>query len=524
MLLYKKGGSVKKSMTCGQTKKSSRKGKKIMKLYCKDGQKKLVHAGDTKYENNVPSKRKSFKARHKCSTAAWGTPRHLACTELWAQGGILRYQTGNKLPDLKTYASDPAYFDNTAAYHTNPAYSDLIRSKVYAGTHGYDPTTGTLHKLDQPVSVAKGIQALSVAPPNSGLLYKKNPAGQELRTDIVHNSMQAVHNHPLWSAPGIIASGTIAPALGAMLSGVETAQQAQKGNYTAAAVTGGLGLLGVKGVTKNWKAFQTAKQDAKLAENILNTNKKWELEAPIVDDEIAKNFFTTLKERIKTGEGLKRAQNLGVTDTRFLDKVVMKKVDPYTNIAYYKYKPFNRGVHPYIGMTEEALALEPGLYKALIRHEWQHAIQDQLALLNKGMMPFATSMDKNLKNLTLKNVGANPNSLSYFSENVAEPSAFLAELQQMLVDKKLIANAYEKMTPAKIKKLYELSEKGKLEGFFERKVRILDIIEPTDNNFKILSDEFNKLLTTTGVVAGAETLTPKKRLGGILYKTQYVNI
>jgi hypothetical protein len=54
-----------------------------MKLYCVNGKKKLVHAGDDRYVNNVDSKRKAFKARHKCDTAKPGTARHLACTELW---------------------------------------------------------------------------------------------------------------------------------------------------------------------------------------------------------------------------------------------------------------------------------------------------------------------------------------------------------------------------------------------------------------------------------------------------------
>lgn len=90
ILLYKKGGkSPKASMKCGQVKKSNRKHKKIMKLYCINGKKKLVHAGDKRYVNNVDSKRKAFKARHKCSTAKPGTPRHLACTELWKKGGKL---------------------------------------------------------------------------------------------------------------------------------------------------------------------------------------------------------------------------------------------------------------------------------------------------------------------------------------------------------------------------------------------------------------------------------------------------
>ena len=81
--------SPKASMSCGQVKRSSRPGKKIMKLYClPGGKKKLVHAGASGYGNNYSdAARKSFKARHKCSTAKPGTAKHLACTELWSKGG-----------------------------------------------------------------------------------------------------------------------------------------------------------------------------------------------------------------------------------------------------------------------------------------------------------------------------------------------------------------------------------------------------------------------------------------------------
>ena len=80
--------STKASMDCGEVRKSTRKGKKIMKKYCMDGKEKLVHAGAKGYGHNYSDKaRKSFKARHKCSTAKKGTAKHLACTELWKKGG-----------------------------------------------------------------------------------------------------------------------------------------------------------------------------------------------------------------------------------------------------------------------------------------------------------------------------------------------------------------------------------------------------------------------------------------------------
>jgi len=71
-------------MKCGEVRRSTKAEKKIMKLYCVGGKRKLVHAGAKGYGNNYsPEARKNFKARHQCSTAKPGTARHLACTELW---------------------------------------------------------------------------------------------------------------------------------------------------------------------------------------------------------------------------------------------------------------------------------------------------------------------------------------------------------------------------------------------------------------------------------------------------------
>lgn len=75
-------------MRCGEVRRSTRPGKKIMKLYCVGGKKKLVHAGATGYKNNYSdAARKNFKARHRCRDAKPGTARHLACTQLWRAGG-----------------------------------------------------------------------------------------------------------------------------------------------------------------------------------------------------------------------------------------------------------------------------------------------------------------------------------------------------------------------------------------------------------------------------------------------------
>lgn len=85
----RKGGNLK----CGQVAKSWRKNKKIVKLYCIDGKRKLVHAGQKGYSDYTKHKdkdrRDNFHARHNCKEAKKGTPKHLACTELWKEGGVL---------------------------------------------------------------------------------------------------------------------------------------------------------------------------------------------------------------------------------------------------------------------------------------------------------------------------------------------------------------------------------------------------------------------------------------------------
>ncbi len=89
----------KKTMRCGEVRKSTRPGKKIMKLYCQGGERKLVHAGASGYGHNYSAAaRKSFKARHKCSSATNKlTARYWACKNLWAgKGGSTQSSPKNR--------------------------------------------------------------------------------------------------------------------------------------------------------------------------------------------------------------------------------------------------------------------------------------------------------------------------------------------------------------------------------------------------------------------------------------------
>jgi hypothetical protein len=83
----------KKSSKCtkvtGQTT-STRSDKKYMRCAKVDGKLKRVHYGDPnlRIKKSNPKKRKSFRARHKCSTAKPGTPKYYSCKN-WLIGGLL---------------------------------------------------------------------------------------------------------------------------------------------------------------------------------------------------------------------------------------------------------------------------------------------------------------------------------------------------------------------------------------------------------------------------------------------------
>ncbi len=76
-------------MKCNVVTKSDRAGKKKMVKACSGGTEKLIHFGAKGYGHNYSdAARKSFKARHKCSSATNKlTARYWACKHLWAGKG-----------------------------------------------------------------------------------------------------------------------------------------------------------------------------------------------------------------------------------------------------------------------------------------------------------------------------------------------------------------------------------------------------------------------------------------------------
>ena len=79
----------KNKMACNKPTKSDRAGKKKMVKACANGKEKIIHFGATGYGHNYSAAaRKSFKARHKCSSAKNKlTARYWACKNLWGGKG-----------------------------------------------------------------------------------------------------------------------------------------------------------------------------------------------------------------------------------------------------------------------------------------------------------------------------------------------------------------------------------------------------------------------------------------------------
>jgi len=76
-------------MKCNVVRPSDRAGKKKMVKACANGKEKIIHFGAKGYGHNYSDKaRKSFKARHKCSSATNKlSARYWACKKLWAGKG-----------------------------------------------------------------------------------------------------------------------------------------------------------------------------------------------------------------------------------------------------------------------------------------------------------------------------------------------------------------------------------------------------------------------------------------------------
>ena len=72
----------KDKMACNKPRRTPDGPKKFVVKACEDGQEKIIRYGDSnmRIKKSNPARRKSFRARHKCSTAKSKlTARYLSC-------------------------------------------------------------------------------------------------------------------------------------------------------------------------------------------------------------------------------------------------------------------------------------------------------------------------------------------------------------------------------------------------------------------------------------------------------------
>jgi hypothetical protein len=250
--------------------------------------------------------------------------------------------------------------------------------------------------------------------------------------------------------------------------------------------------------------------------SLLRTNKIKEADQVLLD----------FRNRISTPEGEKRMKSLlgdRYKEVKNNINELKLKADPETR-AYYTSSMGG----PYIGLHPE---LPTELVKPIVRHEIEHAVQkgattevdDILSNLELKKTPKDVNWDE--RKLSQKDKKINPQNLKYelkdkqnatdyfhSGSSGKEKGAFLGELQQYMVDNKLISHPYavDEITPEKIKEVF-------IDNYFSKKedeypLRIFDIMKNTDNNYKVIADGLNKMLIGGGTVVGAKNILGQKNM------------
>lgn len=89
---------------------------------------------------------------------------------------------------------------------------------------------------------------------------------------------------------------------------------------------------------------------------------------------------------------------------------------------------------------------------------------------------------------------------NYFKNNLDEMSPFLAEVRENMLQDGFIKHPYETMTPTKLKTYYNNYNNIKGNKY---PLRYFEIMKPTESNFKLTSDVFNKMLIGLPAVGAA---------------------
>ena len=222
--------------------------------------------------------------------------------------------------------------------------------------------------------------------------------------------------------------------------------------------------------------------------------------------------------RVATPEGLKRAEALNLDKSKLLNKVGVFD-DSY---SYGYHRGDNIYMHPEISGN---------IARNTTRHELEHQVQrlsgrrttsidddlKRLELLRpssnidydelaKKSTQFKEPVDINYLKYSFNNRKQDATDYFLTGSDGAESGPMLAEVQQYMLDNKFINHAYDNITPEKVKEAF-------MKGYYDKEtpVRIFKIMKSTDNNYKLISDNLNKMLSLLPLSAGLnEVVTGKK--------------
>ena len=240
---------------------------------------------------------------------------------------------------------------------------------------------------------------------------------------------------------------------------------------------------------------------------------------PKTENKDVLNVVDDFYNRVVTPEGLKRAKALNIDESRLLNKVGVFD----DNYSYGYYTGDKIYMHPEISGD---------IAKSATRHELEHHVQ---RLSGKN----TTIIDDDMKNLELLRTSTNPDyaelaknstqhkepvdinylkhsflnekqrATDYFltGSNGAESSAMLAEVQQYMLDNKFINHAYETITPEKVQAAFS-------KGYFDKEnpIRLFRIMKNTDNNYKLIADNLNKMLSLLPLSTGLNEVVSKNNI------------
>ena len=228
------------------------------------------------------------------------------------------------------------------------------------------------------------------------------------------------------------------------------------------------------------------------------------------------NTMDDFYNRVSTPEGLKRAKNLGIDKSELLKRIDVVD-DPHSYGSYSGTKIYSNP------------QLKGNLAKNTTRHELEHHVQnlsgnnttiidDSMKDLELRSAPIIrNNTELKPKRIQKKDVDINvlgeqfndnkQGAINYFmnGSDGAESSAMLSEVQQYMLNNKFINHAYDKITPENVKDAF-------IKGYYDREepVRVFKIMKPNENNYKLISDNLNRMLTTIPIAGGLNYLNKNK--------------